>query len=170
MHACARRVSGLGTRRKLSRTPHRESSARGFDVRSPRLQLLYAMDLPVHPFHGGGKYLLALQGMLGCAGKTLSSRRPLAAGFTPFGARQCALFVAHVAQALAQCLELIKPGLINFGMMTAQDDPVLVVAEDAALELAGYGHEAPGCAEVLLGDRKSHVAAPHHARHDPVRL
>src|SRR5262249_27157658 len=55
--------------------------------------------------------------------------------------RKWAFFVAHAAQALAQCLEVIKPRLVNFGMMAAQDDPVLVIAEDAALELAGYGHE-----------------------------
>jgi len=88
-------------RRKLSRTVHGERSARSFDVRSPRLQLLHAMNLLVHPFQGGGEYLLALQGMLGCARKALSSRRPLAARFTPLCARQCVFFVAHVAQALA---------------------------------------------------------------------
>ena len=49
-----------------------------------------------------GKHLLALKGMLGCAWKALSSRRPLAARFTPLCARQCALFVAHVAEALPQ--------------------------------------------------------------------
>src|SRR5262249_22176394 len=81
--------------------------------------------------------------MLGCARKALSSRRPLAARFTTLRARQCALFVAHVAQALAQCLEVIEPSLINFGMMTAQDHPVFVIAEDAAFELAGDGHELP---------------------------
>ena len=102
MHAFARCVSGLWTRWKLSRTAHGESSARGFDVHSPRLQLLDAMDLPVHPFQGGCEYLFALQGMLGCAWKALSSRRPLAARFTPLCARQCALFVAHVAEALPQ--------------------------------------------------------------------
>src|SRR5215471_1000306 len=143
MHAFARRVCALGTRRKLSRTAHGESSAGGFDVRGPRLQLLQAVDLSVHPFQGGGEYLLALQGMLGCARKALSSRRPLAARFTPLCARHCALFVAHLAQALAQSLEVIKPSLINLGMMTAQDDGVLFIAEDAALELAGYGHALP---------------------------
>jgi hypothetical protein len=141
MHTFVRCFCRLGTRRKLSRTAHGESSARGFDVRSPRLQLLQAMDLPVHPLQGGGEYLLALQRMLGCARKALSPRRPLSARFTPLCARQCTLFVAHVAQALAQSLEVIKPSLINFGMMAAQDDPVLVKAEDPALELAGYGHE-----------------------------
>src|SRR5262249_47962661 len=109
--------------------------------RSLRRQLLHASNLAVHPFQSGGEYLLALQGMLGCARKALSSPRSLAARFTPLCVRQRALFVAHVAQALAQCLEVIQPGLVNFGMMTAQDDPVLVMAEDAALELAGYGHE-----------------------------
>src|SRR5262249_21865245 len=141
MHAFARCVSRRGARRKLSRAAHGESSARGLDMRSPRLQFLHAMDFPVHPFQGGGEYLLAPQGMLGRTRQILSSRPPLAARFTPFCPRQCALFIAHVAKALAQCLEVIKSGLINFRMMTAQDEPVLVIAEDAALELAGYGHE-----------------------------
>jgi len=141
MHAFMGRVSGRGARWKLSRTAHGESSARGLDVRSPRLQLLHAMDLPVHPFQGGGEYLLALQGMLGCARKALSSRLPLAARFAPLRVRQCVFLVAHIAQALPQSPEVIEPGLINFGMMTAQNDLVLVMAEDAALELAGYGHE-----------------------------
>src|SRR5262249_27233822 len=82
MHAFARLVFCPGTRRKLSRTAHGESSARGFDVRSPGLQLLHAMDLPVHPFQRGGEYLLALERVLGCARKGLSSGRPLAARFT----------------------------------------------------------------------------------------
>src|SRR5215472_7291722 len=100
MHAFALCVTRLGTRRKLSRTAHGENSARGFDARSPRLQLLHAMDVPVHPFQGGGEYLLALQGMLGCARKALSSRRPLAERFTPLCARQCVFFVAHVAHVV----------------------------------------------------------------------
>src|SRR5262245_41864328 len=88
MHAFARRVIGLGTRRKLSRTAHGESPARGFDVRSSRLQFLHALDLPVHPFQRGAEYLLALQGMLGCAWKALSSRGPLATRFTPLRDRK----------------------------------------------------------------------------------
>src|SRR5262245_66505747 len=88
MHAFTRSVSGLGTRRKLSRTAHGESPARGFDVRSPGLQFLHAMDLPVHPFQRGAEYLLALQGMLGCAWKALSSRGPLATRFTPLRDRK----------------------------------------------------------------------------------
>src|SRR5262249_42952436 len=108
MHAFTRCVSSLGTRRKLSGTTHGKSPARGLDVRSPHLQLLHAMNLPVHPFQGGGEYLLALQGMLGCPGEALSSRRPLSTRFKPLCARQCAFFVAHVAQTLAQGLEVIK--------------------------------------------------------------
>src|SRR4029077_4981198 len=97
MHAFARCVSGRGTRRKLSRTAQGESSPRGFDVGGPRLQLLHAMDLSVHPFQGGGEYLLALQGMLGCARKALPSRQSLAACFTPFCANQRVFFRALVA-------------------------------------------------------------------------
>src|SRR5262249_59919012 len=129
MHAFARCVTGLGTRRKLSRTAHGESSARGFDVRSPRLQLLHAMDLPVHPFQGGGEYLLALQGMLGCARKALSSRGPLPRASRRF-ARASVLALSRISRRLAQRLEVIKRGFIDFGMVTAQDDLVLVIADN----------------------------------------
>jgi hypothetical protein len=38
-------------------------------------------------------------------------------------------------------------------MVTAQHDHVLVIAEDAALELAGYGHDySPGSVEQMLRD------------------
>jgi hypothetical protein len=57
--------------------------------------------------------------------------------------RHCPLSVAHVAQALAQCLEIVEPGLVNFRVVAAQDDGVLIVAEDAAFKLAGYGHALP---------------------------
>src|SRR5262249_20075576 len=128
-------------RGKLSRTAHGESSARGFDMRCPRLEFLHAIDLLVHPLQGGGEYPLALQRMLGCAGKALPSRGPFAARLARLCARQCALLVAHLAQALAQSLEVIKPGLVDFRMMSAQDDAVLVIGQHAAFELAGYGHE-----------------------------
>jgi hypothetical protein len=108
-HAFARRISGLGTRRKLSRAAHGENLARSIDVRSPGLQLFQAMDFFVHPFQCGGEHLLALQGMFGCARKILPSRPPLAARFTPLRMRQCFFFTAHIAQALAQSLEVIKP-------------------------------------------------------------
>src|SRR5262245_7480322 len=74
------------------------------------------------------------------AGKAPASRRSLATRFAALRASQGALLVAHVTQALAQRLEVIKPGVINFGMVTTQDDLVLIVAEDAALEFARYRH------------------------------
>jgi hypothetical protein len=136
-------VSGLWTRRKLGGTAHGEGAARGLHVRRPCGEMLHAMELSVHPFQGSGEYLLALQRMLGRARKALPARGALAARLTTLRVGQCALFVAHVAQALTQSLELIDPGLVNLGMMAAQDHLVLVIAEDAALELAGYGHELP---------------------------
>ena len=57
-----------------------------------------------------------------------------------FSACQGTLLIAHIAQTLAQRLEVIEPGGIDFGMVTAQDDLMLVVAENAALEFTGYGH------------------------------
>src|SRR5262245_45253354 len=44
MHAFSGCVAGREVRRKLSRTAHDESAARSFDVGSPGLQLLHAMD------------------------------------------------------------------------------------------------------------------------------
>src|SRR5262249_50961355 len=51
--------------------------------------------------------------------------------------------IAHLAQTLAQRPEVIKRSVIDFGMVTAQDDLMLVIAENAALEFAGYGHGGP---------------------------
>src|SRR5262249_37286939 len=142
-HAFSGCIAGREARRKLSRTVHDESAARRFDVRSPGLQLLHAMDLPVHPFQRGRKYLLALEGMFGSAGKASASRHSFSARGTANVARQRSFLVAHIAQTLAQRLEVIEASVIDFGMMTAQDDLMLVVAENAPLELARDGHELP---------------------------
>src|SRR5262249_20036152 len=74
------------------------------------------------------------------ARKAFASRPSLATHFAALRARQGALLVAHLTQALAQRLEVIKPGVINFRKVTTQDDLVLVVAEDAALKFARYRH------------------------------
>src|SRR6516164_5819009 len=54
-----------------------------------------------------------------------------------------ALLIAHLAQTLAQRPEVIKRSVIDFGMVTAQGDLMLVIAENAALEFTGYGHGGP---------------------------
>src|SRR5215468_3220241 len=77
------------------------------------------------------------------ARKAFASRPSLATRFAALRARQGALLVAHLTQALAQRLEVIKPGVINFRMVTTRDGFVLVVAEDAALEFARYRHGFP---------------------------
>ena len=92
MHAFAGCVSGPWMRRKLSRTAQGESSARSFDVRCPRLQLLHA--------------ILALPGSQPCPEGFVGV--PLPRASRRF-ARQCALFVM---QALAQCLEVIQRSLL----------------------------------------------------------
>src|SRR5262249_35665833 len=56
---------------------------------------------------------------------------------------QSPFLVAHIAQPLAQRLEVIKTGIIDSGVVTAQDDLMLIVAENAAFEFAGYGHGSP---------------------------
>src|SRR6516165_6077669 len=142
-HAFARRVTGRRARRKLSRTAQGESVAGRFDMRGSRLELAHAIDLSVHAFQRGGEHLLALQGVLGCARKACASLRPFSAHCTAFFARQGALPIAHLAQTLAQRLEIIKRSVIDFRMVSAQDDLMLVVAENAALEFAGYGHGGP---------------------------
>src|SRR5262249_1437597 len=139
-HAFAWRVCGWGARRKLGRTAHGKSAARGFHVRGPRLQLLPTINFPVHTFQRRGEHLLALQGMLCGAGKAPASQGSLAARFPALGASQGPLLVAHGTQALAQRREVIKPGVVNVGMVTAQDDLTFVVAENAVLELARYRH------------------------------
>ena len=83
--------------------------------------------------------MFALQGMLSCAEKASASRRSFSARGPTILARQRAFLIAHIAQTLAQRLKVIKPGIVDFGMVTAQDDFMLIVAENAALEFAGYG-------------------------------
>src|SRR5260370_1697541 len=109
----------------------------------PRIELLHAADLLAHAFKRRGEHLFALQGMLGSARKASASRRSLSAQRTAILACQGTLLIAHIAQMLAQRLEVIEPGVIDFGMVTPRDDLMLVVAENAALELSGYGHAVP---------------------------
>src|SRR5215813_9105699 len=142
-HAFARRVTGWRASRKLSRAAHGESAAGRFDMRGSRLELVDAIDLPVHAFQRGGEHLLAPQGVLGCARKACASLRPFSAHRTAIFARQGALLIAHLAQTLAQGPEVIKRSVIDFGMVTAQGDLMLVIAENAALEFTGYGHGGP---------------------------
>src|SRR5215831_5259386 len=139
-HAFARRVTGWRARRKLSRATHGQRAAGRFDMRGSRLELVHAADLLVHAFQRGGEHLLALQGVLGCARKACASLCPFSSHRTAIFARQGALLIAHLAQTLAQRLQIIKRGVIDFRMVTAQDDLMLVIAENAALEFTGYGH------------------------------
>ena len=121
-----------------------------FDMRGSRLELVHPIDLSVHAFQRGGEHPLALQGMLRCARKACASLRPFSAHRTAIFARQGALPIAHLAQTLAQRLEIIKRGVIDFRMVSAQDDLMLVIAENAALEFTGYGHGGPlvSCAAI----------------------
>ena len=109
-------------------------------MRGPHSKLFNAADFLAHVFERRSEHLLALQGVLDGARKARASSRPLSAHCAAILARERTLLVAHAAQSLTQRLEVIKRGVIDFGMMTAQDQLVLVVAEDAALEFAGYGH------------------------------
>src|SRR5262249_49694473 len=142
-HAFARRVTGWRASRKLSRAAHGQRAAGRFDMRGSRLELMHAADLPAHAFERRGEHLLALQRVLGCARKACASLRPFSAHRAALFARQGALLVAHLAQTLAQRPEIIRRSVIDFGMVTAQDDLMLVIAENTALEFAGYGHGGP---------------------------
>src|SRR5215467_12072785 len=142
-HAFARRVTGWRARRKLSRAAHGQRAAGRFDMRASRRELVHAADLLAHAFERRGEHLLALQGVLGRAGKACAPLRPFSAHRTALFARQGALLVAHLAQTLAQRAQVIKRSVIDFGVVTAQDDLMLVIAENAALEFAGYGHGGP---------------------------
>src|SRR5262249_60835862 len=108
----------------------------------PGSKLVHAIDLPVDAFQRGGEPLLAPQGMFGRARKPPASRRLFPAYAAALLARQSSFLVAHIAQPLPQRLEVIKTGIIDSGVMTAQDDLMLLVAENAAFEFAGYGHSA----------------------------
>src|SRR5215470_1445316 len=66
-HAFVRRVTGRRESRGLNRTAHDESAAGRFDMRGSRLELLNAIEFPVHAFQRSGEDLLAPQGVLGCA-------------------------------------------------------------------------------------------------------
>jgi hypothetical protein len=88
----------------------------------------------LHAFACGGKHRAAGDARL-CQETFRLSALPFRA---PHGARVRPLL--RISQTLAQRLEVIEPGVIDFGMVTAQDDLMLVVAENAALEFTGYGH------------------------------
>ena len=92
---------------------HDESAAGRFDMRGSRLELLHAIEFPVHAFQRSGEDLLAPQGVLGCAGKACASLRPFSAHRTAIFARQGTLLIAHLAQTLAQRPELIKRRVIE---------------------------------------------------------
>src|SRR5262245_11720796 len=84
-----------------------------------------------------------MEGMLRRARKASPSRCCLSACGTAILARECALLIAHAAQTLSQRLEIIKRSVIDFRMVSAQNDLMLVIAENAALEFTGYGHGGP---------------------------
>ena len=94
-------------------------------------------------FNAAANTCLRRRGVLGCARKARASLRPFSAHCTAIFARQGTRLIAHLTQALAQLPELIKGRVIDFGMVTAQDDLILVITENATLEFARYGHRQP---------------------------
>jgi hypothetical protein len=118
-HAVAGHVAGRGRRWKLSCATHGQRAARRFNIRGSRICLPHAADFLAHSFERGSKHLFALQGMLSCAGKASASRRSFPARGPAVFARQRAFLIAHIAQTPAQRLKVIKPGVVDFGMVTA---------------------------------------------------
>jgi hypothetical protein len=100
------------------------SARRAASMCGPRCKLLHVADLLAHAFERCGEHLLALHGG---ARRCRKSWRLLSAYCTAILARERPLLVAHVAQALTQRLEVVKRGVIDFGMVTAQDHLLLVV-------------------------------------------
>src|ERR1700739_1178244 len=72
-------------------------------------------------------------------------------------ARQRAFLIAHITQTLLQRLKVIRSGIVDFGMVATHDEFMFIVAENAALEFAGYGHRQPqfirGRGELLRRDQ-----------------
>src|SRR5262245_33991014 len=78
--------------------------------------------------------------MLCRAGKPAAARLAFPARPTTRRTRQGTPPIAHIAKTLTQGLQVVEPDVIDPGMVTPQDELVLVMAENAALELARYGH------------------------------
>jgi hypothetical protein len=109
-------------------------------VCGPRLQFLHAIDLLVHPFQRPGKHLFAMQRVLGRAGETPTSRLALSADFTPLLSRQRTLPIAQIAKTLAQRLQIFESNVVNSRVVTLENDFMLVVTENTALEFARNCH------------------------------
>jgi hypothetical protein len=139
-HAVAGHVAGWRRRLKLSCATHSQRAARRFNMSGSRIQLSHAADFLAHSFKRSSEHLFALQGMLRCAGKASASWRPFPARGPANLARQRAFLIAHITQKLSQRLKVIRSGIVDFAMVTAHDEFMFIVAEYAALELAGYGH------------------------------
>src|SRR5262249_23784098 len=113
------------------------------DMRGSRLELVHAIDLPCSRVSRRRRTPACAAGGARLCPESLRLSAPLfraphgdfrTPGYAPYRAS---------AQTLAQRLEVIRRSVIDFGMMTAQDDLMLVIAENAALEFAGYGHGGP---------------------------
>jgi hypothetical protein len=115
-----------------------QRAARRFNISGSQICLPHAADFLAHSFERGSEHLFALQGTLSCAGKAPASRRSFPARGPAVLARQRAFLISHIAPTLAQRLKVIKPGIVDFGMVTAQDDFMLIVTENAPLEFARY--------------------------------
>jgi hypothetical protein len=139
-HAVAGHIAGWRRRWKLSGATHGQRAARRFNMSGPRIQLAYAVDFLAHSFECCSEHLFALQGMFRCAGKASASWRSFPARGPANLTRERAFLIAHVTETLSQRLKVVRSGIVDFGMVTAHDEFMFIVAENAALEFAGYGH------------------------------
>jgi hypothetical protein len=78
--------------------------------------------------------------MFGRSGETPSARFTLSPDFASFLSGQRTLPIAHIAKALTQRLQVFERSVVDSWMMTSENDFVLVVTENAALEFAWNCH------------------------------
>ena len=142
-HAVPGHIAGWGMHWKLSGATHGQRAACRFNMSGSRIQLAHTVDFLAHSFECRREYLFALQGMLRCAGKASASWRSFAARGPANLGRQRAFLIAHITQTLSQRLKVIMSGIVDFGMVTAHDEFMFIVAENATLEFARYGHSQP---------------------------
>jgi hypothetical protein len=136
-------VSGVACGRirlKFCRAVQRKRPSSGLDVGSPSRQVLDAMQFPVHALERSREHLLAVERQLGGTGETSAAWLGFAPALTLLLAYQSAFLAAQLAQADAQRLQPVCVVLINRRVVREAHDLMLLVAQQTALEFAGYGH------------------------------
>src|SRR6516165_8965228 len=100
--------------------------------------------------------------MLRRAGKAPSPGWSLTSDLAAPGQCQRARFGTEIAQLPTKGLEVVEPAFIDLGMVAARHQLVFFKTEQAALELAWYGHRIDSCS--ATGDLicRQHGVQPCH--------